>query len=315
MSGVRFRFSIMTTTGSGRRSFTTYPVDDAGEVAADRKVRAVLASVPELVAAWNRVASVEPQCRSELAHDDAVTHWLRVSGAVNYAMTCAADALTTLHSMFPTTVSGATPFASHFAVARAGLEAASLALWLLGPDDPRLRIERHLRNVAREVHEERSFTRAGLRAGAKSYPDAFPAKVIDQARKQQKKWSKARLAMLRKVSIAQGLDVDTTKWVSFGEIVRDAATHASVVDGETGEVVWRLLSGLTHPSMSRGISSQNVEVADDDPNSPTVGVIITQNVTYTLLAAQTVTSQFTAAIDLMRNRKLRPADASRYGPR
>lgn len=263
-------------------------------------VRARLALVPPLTERWNRIARGKAGPRSELALDDAVTHWTRVSSHVVHNLHHAIDCLRALGVLIPPEGELTIPYVAHFPVARSGLEAASTALWILHPDDPRQRIERHLRNLWREVSDEASFTGASERLA----PDEL-LHLVDRQRKGQKAWKRKYVDQIRAVAVRAGVaDPTLGRYaVSFAEITREA-TAATGLPGGYGEMVWRMISGLSHPSMLRSVRFMHrTELTDHEDGMVNVEISNdTQTLQYTVDA---LVLQLTTALDVLALRKLK----------
>lgn len=278
------------------------PMADAEELENVRAIRSRLSLVPELLERWNRVSRVSAGPRSELAQDDSVTNWTHVSSHAHHSLNHAADCLRALTTLIPPEGPLSIPFVAHYPVARSGLEAASVALWVLHPDDPKLRVERHLRNLWREVRDEASLSNA-----SESYVQEEQVPILDRHRKAQKAWKKRYVDQIRRVAARASVPDPTTvkHVVGFAEIVRQA-TEATGVMGGYGEMVWRLISGLSHPSMLRSIHfMRGTEMAVNDD-----GIISMQvtNDTETLrFTVDALVLQFQTAVETLGQRKIRIA--------
>lgn len=276
------------------------PIEDPSELAAVQHIRDRLALVPQIAERWNRIARGNAGPRSELAFDDAVTHWTRVSSHVVHNLHHAVDCLRALSVLIPPEGELTIPYVAHFPVARSGLEAASTALWILHPDDPRQRIERHLRNLWREVSDEASFTGASERLA----PEEL-LHLVDRQRKGQKAWKRKYVDQIRAVAARTGVaDPTLGRYaVGFAEITREA-TVATGLPGGYGEMVWRMISGLSHPSMLRTVRFMaRTELADREDGMLNMQITNdTQTLQYTVDA---LVLQLTTALDVLARRKLK----------
>lgn len=304
-------FVYVSDDSSMDRGFVVVPVTDEAELYDVEKLRERLERVPDMLKRWGRVANAGAQFRSEMAMDDAATGWLRLSSSVHMAMQHSADTLQALHRLIPPNGETPIPFVSHYAVARSGIEASALALWLLGPDDPKVRIARHLRNIMREVEEETSFGRRAVEA-SRHYPEIGTNAAIDKERKRMKAWRKKRLEEVQRIASAAGIEVPPGDWqVGFAEIVRDA-TEGTNLPGIFGEIVWRELSGLTHPSLSRAVRAHRSEIVSDD--AAMYNAMWSSSTNLVRIAVEASMSQFIQAVDLFAGRKLRPGNPASYLP-
>lgn len=275
------------------------PIEDADELAAVAHIRGRLARVPTLVQRWNRVAGVSVGPRSELAVDDALTHWTRISSHVHHNLNHAVDCLRALSVLIPPEGDLAIPFVAHYPVARSGLEGASIALWILHPSDPRQRAERYIRNLWREVNDEASFVSASERLAPEELHH-----LLDRQRKQQKAWKKKYVDQIRQVAArAEVADPTVAGFVvGFAEIVREA-TEATGLPGGHGEMVWRMISGLSHPSMLRSVRFMpHTELVD--LGNGVIGVQVTNDTMTLRYTVDALILQLTTAIELLARRKI-----------
>lgn len=286
-------------------------ITDETELALLSALRSRIAQIPASLTAWQRVSRVREKPNSQIAMDDQATAWRHLSSGINHQLNHAADALRSLHVLMPPEGDFQLPYVAHFPVARSALEAASLAVWILAPDDPRLRIGRHLRNAWREVSEDAAMQTAILDAietdeslGLKSH--------LDKGRKQFKRWKKRHVDQIRRVARAFGLpDPTESAWkVGFAEVVREATATVGLPSID-GEVVWRQLSGLSHPSLIRATQSMNIREVHEHADGR-LGVVITSDATTVKYAVEATHLQFKEAVRIFGRRKLQPGDAASY---
>lgn len=291
--------------------FRQIAIEDATELTAVQALRARLALVPAMIERWDRVAKIEPKPGSEIALDNEATGWRQLSHGVNHQLHHAADTLNALMVLIPPTGPLTIPYVAHYAVARSALEAASLALWILAPDDPRLRVERHIRNAWREVSGDAEMTAAALKSIAED-PSLNMRTMLDKGRKQTKSWKKKHVDQIRACAKRAGV-IDPTqsdRTVGFAEIVREASA-ATGVNGAYGEIVWREISGLCHPSMMRSMRAMNVEEMVDHGDG-TFGALFTSNTAKGKYSIEAAFLAFKNAVELFGQRKMKPGDPAAY---
>lgn len=297
----------------GYAGFKSVPINDAAELAAIQSLRERLALVPSAIKRWDRIAKIQPARGSEVALDDEATAWRNLSHALSHQLNHAADTLNALTVLIPPEGPLALPYVAHYAVARSALEAASLAMWVVHPDDPRLRVERHLRNAWREVSAEAAMTSAMLKAIAND-PAMGLMNMLDKGRKQDRAFKRKHVGQIRTSALRIGLDDPTQSahTVGFAEIVRES-TNAVGLRGVYGEIVWRELSGLSHPSLMRSVRSMDLEEVIDHGDG-TVGAMFTSNMSRAKYSVEAAYLAFTGAVEIFAARKIRPGDLSRYAP-
>jgi hypothetical protein len=291
----------------------TETITDEDELALLAQLRARVAQIPSSLERWERVSRIGEKPTSQIALDDNATAWRHLSGGINHQLNHAADTLRALHTLMPPEGDFSLPYVAHFPVARSGLEASSLAIWILTPDDPRQRIERHLRNAWREVSEDAAMQAAILTAIENDATLGLQSH-LDKGRKQFKRWKKKHTDQIRGVANRLGIpDPTQSRWtVGFAEVVREATATVGLPT-IYGEVVWRQLSGLSHPSLIRATQSMNIrEVHEHDDGK--LGVVITSDATTVRLAVEATQLQFREAVGLFGRRKIQPAESSAYRP-
>lgn len=281
-------------------------VTDPEELRVSAELQKRLGYFPFFLEDHRRVDGAKSQPRSEMADDDRRTAWLQTSHAVSHSLNMAADNLRAVRDLV-TAEDGhlVLPQFAHYPLSRSALEASSHAAWLLRPDDQRERIVRLLQSrksdsdfevqlhsavaTAMEAHAE-----GGRRDGAR-------------ARKESAARHAKHLARLREIAAAEA--IDEAEWIrghpGYEEIVR-SATRGEHVPGEYGAVVWRLISGLTHPSALRATHFSRLDVLSRGEDG-TVHALATTNLSYVVLAWLSALSNYMDAIELLRRRKLKPS--------
>lgn len=289
--------------------FRSGPIEDSAESDAVEALRARLAMVPDAIARWVRVARIQPKAGSQLALDDEIG-WQGLSDGIYFHLNHAADALNSLTVLIPPTGPLTMPLVAHYAVARSALEAASLALWILAPDDARLRVERHVRNAWREVCAEAEMNKVVITV-IEHDPLLGSDAMLDRVRKQNKAWKEKHVAQIRAAAHRIGFDdpTESNHYVGFAEIVREA-TVATDVRGAVGEIVWRQISGLSHPSIMRSLRAMDHEEIVDHGDG-TRSALFTSNAGTAKDAVEAALLAFKTAVAIFGHRKVKPGDPAR----
>lgn len=292
------------------KGLTPEPITNREELQRVWEIAKLSTRIPALIDRWERVSNVAEKPNSELAKDNASTQWLGISSVVSTSLHQAADTLHTLHRLIPAEGDISIPYMSHFPIARASLEASSLALWLVGPDDPRDRIARHLAECWRETYEEKLLRRKIQDLMTSSTSPASNIN-LDAMSKRNKAWSRKRNSYIRKIARYWGLPdpIDGSR-VGFARIVREATAYSDV-DPLRGEIVWRELSGLSHPSFAKVAQGFRREIMNDDGGG-NLEVRFSSPLNTVELALHATLLHFTKAVELVAGRKIRPADPTRY---
>lgn len=205
---------------------------------------------------------------SELADDDALTAPFQTSHLVAHCLSVGLDCLRSTRVLLtdPAKTSGMRiPLVGHYPAIRSAVEAGAEALWLLGPTDPAERVSRTLRARWDDIVQD---DQAAL---ALTGPDPRDEKA-DVARKQQMRRENSRNVRtkknrLRAVAKRAGVpeSVMTQRLPGFGEMLLECAAITGV-ESNYQYGMWRLVSGLTHPSASRAVMMSVVEEKGDAGN-------------------------------------------------
>ncbi len=300
--------SVHIVSGADSAGYRVLPVEDPEELASVDALRARVALIPGAITRWERVAKLTPKPGSQIAVDDTVTAWRQLSHAVTHQLNHAADTLNALTVLLPPDGEFRMPYVAHFPVARSALEAASLALWIVGPSDPRVRVERHLRNAWREVSADGEMMGAITRAVAED-PSLELRHMLDRGRKQLKAWRRKHVDQIREVARRSGVPDPTvsSRTVGFAEIVRESTTAVGL-PGVFGETVWREISGLSHPSMMRSVRAMDVEEIVDYGDG-TFGAMLTSSAGKSRYSVEAAHLAFITAVERFGERKFMPDDS------
>ncbi|GAB3030944.1 hypothetical protein GCM10027052_04170 [Parafrigoribacterium mesophilum] len=191
------------------------PSDD--EWAAHQEITALLARIPELLEASSPFEPLAPRPGSVLASDDAVLGDYPASGLVQTCLASAVDCLDAVEALMVDEDGGVRLYTfAQYPLLRSVIEASAQAIWLLRPDDQAVRIERNLRVRATEHLQDAELYKSFI--GKKALP-----------------------ASLEKFK---------NKQIGYAEIVRNGANDVDGT-GSRAELVWRLISGFTHPYARR----------------------------------------------------------------
>ena len=288
-------------------------ITDENELATVAELRSRLALVPVALERWDRIARIPSKVGSQMALDNAASGWRQVSHGITQQLHHAADTLRALTVLIPPEGPLTIPYVAHYSVARSALEAASLALWVLAPDDPRLRVHRHIRNAWREVSADAEMTAAAMKAIAADPAMGLTA-MLDKGRKQTKAWKSKHVAQIRACARRTGIadPTESNRTVGFAEIVRDASA-ATGVRAAYAEMVWREISGLCHPSMMRSVRAMDIEEIADHGDG-TFSAMFTSNAAKGKYSVDAAFLAFTTAVELFGVRKITPGDPCAYTP-
>lgn len=280
------------------RGLIRVPVTDAAELDASRVLTERLQQVDALLARYATIAQLRAKPTSELGDDDRRTSWLHLSHFVASCMSMATDNLAaTKQLLLPDGGQLEHRVTAHFPLLRSALESASTALWLLRPEDQRERIVRLLQLRTTDIEYDLTLVKAA-------------AKLADVNTAQGRSTSQAAIrggVARRKRHLQQMAKIAEAEGISADEYIAGAPGHGMIVEQATdypdlnggyASTVWRLISGLTHPSPLRMLTtSEHGETVDNEDG--TLYVVASMNLAHTtnaLLAAMMTYRQATETL-------------------
>lgn len=268
------------------------PSEEAEQAAAQRLGHA-LDQMAAIIRRHTKLITPQPQPRSELASDDALTDPLHTSHLVTYAQTVAIDNLKALRALL-LQGDGLTLYqVAQYPLLRAAIESSAEVVWLLGPDDQRERVRRLLvARTAEFTYDRRMVAEAGARRDGDS---AATSKTRARLRQDAARSHKTNLGHLRQVGARVGLT--ETEFIGtdlpWQDIIEDASQVALQPVPEVGITLWRVASGFSHPSSSRSLMMAVIE-QDGEP----IGDVIPARVS---ASVENVASTATAAVALLQH--------------
>lgn len=196
------------------------------------------------------------------------------------------------------------PLHAHYPVIRAMTEGAALAKWILAPDDQRERVRRSLScPVTEEKQDQRLYT-AQRTAIVLHTPPLQP--VMEHVDLLEAEKSDGLLAEVRRCSDALCLDWGTVSSGAPGmETIIRRVGEAGDVPGEYAASVWKVLSGLSHPSASRAIRHAHIEELAETPEG-VVSVRVTASLEQTHHGLAVAAGLFMEAVLIYQRRLIAP---------
>lgn len=191
--------------------------------------------------------AVEPAASSQFQEDESASAPFQIGQFVGYCLLQAADAARSISRVARDGEGNLNlPIISMYPLARGLIECAATAIWAMSPADQRSRVLRRLQFAADELsHDAKLY---------KSMAIAFPpSQAQDILRATTQKRRDARAA-LRRIADAHEIALDQFEnscpgWETIVQLAGDQIPQMM-----TGALpsMWRLASGLSHPSSSRG---------------------------------------------------------------
>lgn len=286
------------------RGLIRVPVTDADELNASRVLTERLLQVDALLERYATIAQLRAKPTSELGDDDRRTSWLHLSHFVASCMSMATDNLAAAKQLLlPDGEQLEHRVTAHFPLLRSALESTSTALWLLRPDVQRDRIVRLLQLRTTDVDYDLTLVKAAAKLADLSTPEGRSASqaAIRGAVARRKRHSQ----QIARIADAEGISADeyTRGAPGYGVVVEQATDYPDLNGGYTS-TVWRLISGLTHPSPLRMMStSKHGDTVDNEDG--TLYVVASMNVAHTTNALLASMMTYRRATETLAARILR----------
>lgn len=258
----------------------------------------------KVVDLYDTVSSVEILPHSQLAADDRATAWLQLSHGVRSYMNLAADTARALPRMLIVDGALTVPMHAHYPLLRSLIEASAQTVWVLQPDDHPERVQRSLRARVTEQKWDADLNNEVMRS-AELYGATTNDELSVGAAKFQQRDTRLR-AKLRALSDAAGLDwgITSSGLPATATILRRVGGIENV-PGELAASIWRLISGLTHPSASRTTHYSHLEIMRESPQG-VLSARLTASMGWTLHALVVALGLFATAVSLYRIRRTKP---------
>lgn len=236
------------------------PVTDPDELELARTILKRIDQGPQIINTFATALRRGPAPGSDLFLDDTATAWMQSSHVITAALTMATDNIRAVGEMLRPADRLQVPLYAHYPVLRSILEASALAKWLLVPEDPTERISRALRTRYSDAVEDDSLKKEerALFAAMDNGPGA-DAIAVEQERA---KGRHARdVAKIRSIADAHEIPWAQIKpgrapWIHIIRAVCtiDEAPGLVRVPGNYAAHLWKVMSGLSHPSLSRAVN-------------------------------------------------------------
>lgn len=204
---------------------------------------------------------------SDFANDDAKIAPFQISHIIGHCLSTTVDFLRSTRLLLtdPERQAGLRlPLVGHYPAIRSAMEAGALALWILGPDESEERISRTLQARWDDIVQDNLAVLALTDQDVNDDKDAIVRK--QKMRQKNAKAVGAKKRLLRATAMTAGVpeSVMMQGLPGFGEMLGETAAITRVESNhQVG--MWRLVSGLTHPSASRAILLSKVtEMGGDD---------------------------------------------------
>lgn len=241
------------------------PTTDPAELAYAEQVRHQLRNLGIALELYESVRAKGLAAGSELAADDAATAWMQLSHLVNVFLNMAADNLRAFRDLIGADDDGnfTLPLYAHYPVLRSALEAAAHAKWILKPDSQQERVTRMLQARTTDLKRDDELHEETLKAAVlHGSTDADLIRRGEQAHRDARTKAKTKIR-----DIAGTLDLERGR-IGSGlpniiTILRNTGQLADV-PGQYVSSIWKIMSGLAHPSASRATHYSDIQILSTD---------------------------------------------------
>lgn len=223
---------------------------------------------------------------SQLGRDDDATAWMQLSHVVTNALMMATDNIRAVNEMLLPAGNLRVPLYAHYPVLRSVLEASAEAKWLLAPDDRTERIRRGLRARVSDTKEDADLARVN-RETVMALTDGPDKELVEMQKKADEARHAKHMAKIKEIAAANHIEWSSIKeglprWI---HLIRDACSvpqqeHINAVPGGYAAGVWKIMSGLSHPSTSRSAHHSFIESVSESDNG-VVNARMTASLRYT----------------------------------
>jgi hypothetical protein len=250
----------------------------------------MFAAIDEWLAITGR-SSPEVEPGSPLVGDARKSPDLQVAHAAWNGITHAVDHLHAVRSLLGD-ARVLHPYAP-YTLLRSAIENAATAVWLLAPPQRSERVRRRLKLARHEAWESGQVRKL------------VPAEVFEGRRTAEE-----RIAEIRSLAIALGLDPnDVCGQFGYESVVRQAG-EATKLGGDLSALMWRLCSGLTHGRYWASLSFLQREEMARTTEAGVLDVRLTTDVDQVLTVVQVPFTFTNAALQLYDQRRRSPYGAA-----
>ena len=196
---------------------------------------------------------------SELFRDDQQTAWMQLSHIVETCLAMAHDNLRALDEMLRPQGELRVPMYAHYPVLRSILEASAEAKWILLPDDRMERITRALQSRVSDLKFDAEL-QAEIRSTLLQMDDPLGPEAIGEYDTTRKLRHAKHMLKIKEIAAEQGIPWSSLKEGKPGtaRLIRSVSGHPGAPGGYVTQL-WKIMSGLSHPSVSRSVNHSTIE--------------------------------------------------------
>lgn len=244
---------------------------------------------------------------SELEDDDRRTRPYSTSHAVGHCLSTTVDHFRGARKLLSNPEDSSQlmlPFAAQYPMLRSAMECGAVATWLLADDDADVRVSRSLRLAWQDVLDDNNMVLALTAPVVSDSKEEVVRK--NKLRQQNNDGMRKEKKLIKGLAAAAGIpELELFRgrgtWV---DIIEEAAVSAGIATN-WGVGMWRLVSGLTHPSPSRMRRMSDVELLDSE-ESDTIRARFTAKPALVNTAVEAAILMHVRALELAAQRGSKP---------
>jgi hypothetical protein len=234
---------------------------------------------------------------SPLTLDDKALEPYHLSHVVANCLTNAADVLATARLVLDDDGAIRVPVIGIYPLMRSALEASSLAIWLLSPDEPHIRRSRALAVRWTDL----VYDDTNLKAVISAYSEHSKEDRSIKARLLRENVRNVRRKKDRLTKVAESLSIEIEDRPGFGPIIGDTADFVGLPVGQL-RGTYGILSGLTHPSLSGTVRMSTVNRQERSKADGTLVVNISADLSTIAFAIDAAIVMYMKATAILRDR-------------
>lgn len=251
----------------------SFEVTESSELAHAATIRKRLQQSYVLLQRFDLASDDYTPVGSIIAGDDSATAPFQTSHTVATALTMATENIRSLHRLLLVDERLVVPMYAHYPVMRSILEAASLAKWILASDDRQERVLRSLRARAEDIKQDHSLRKNEIETlrsmdFVDTESETWHARIEDAAASNARRYA-ADQQKIRELTQRNGLSWQIVKgglppWIHLIESVSTIGRSAewNTIPGSYAAGIWKVMSGLSHPSVSRSVNHSSIDRVD-----------------------------------------------------
>lgn len=248
---------------------------------------------------------------SDLFRDDQATAWMQVSHTIETCLGMAHENIRAVEEMLRPQGELRVPMYAHYPVMRSILEAAAEAKYILEPDDRRERIARALRSRLSDVKYDGELRDEIWSTMLEMEEGPTTEELAEYDRLEALKHAK-HMEKIKLIAREQGIPWASVKAGLPGtaRMIRSVGSAPGAPGGYVTHL-WKIMSGLSHPSVSRSVNHSMIEERSES-SSGVIDALVTASLEWT---SNSLTAALGMTLDAVNLFAVRRASPFTFNPR